>query len=150
MRDDDPGSTATTTLFVYGTLQHAPLLEHLLGRAPVLRPATLHGWRASRLRGRVYPGLVPADSGSASGHLIEVTDDELEVLDRFEGPQYRRIAVRVEIDGDEVEVAAWRLREEHLALALGGDWDLDAFVTHDAHVFLGASRPGEEHPWEPA
>ena len=150
MRDDDLGSTATTTLFVYGTLQHPPLLEHLLGRAPALRPATLRGWRASRLRGRVYPGLVPADGASARGHLLEVTDDELAILDRFEGPQYGRITVEVAADGGVVEVAAWRLREAHVALALDDDWDLDAFVTHDAPVFLGASRPGEEHPWEPA
>lgn len=137
-------------LFVYGTLQHPPLLEHLLGRAPVPRPATLRAWRASRLRGRVYPGLVPADAASARGHLIEVTDDELAILDRFEGSQYGRIAVQVETDGREVEAVAWRLREDHVALALGDDWDLEAFVTNDAHAFLGASRPGEEHPWAPA
>ena len=86
-------------LFVYGTLQHEPLLDHLLGRAPDLRAARLPGWRAAALRGRVYPGLVPAPGGSAPGALIEVDDAELEVLDRFEGPQYRRIEVLALVDG---------------------------------------------------
>lgn len=132
-------------LFVYGTLQHPPLLEHLLGRSPALDAATVAGWRAARLRGRVYPGLVPAPGSSAHGHVIEVDDDELALLDRFEGPQYERIVVAA--DGH--EVGAWRLRDEHVGLALEEDWDLDRFVAEDAVVFLGASRPGDEHPWEP-
>ncbi len=130
-------------LFVYGTLQHPPLLEHLLGRAPALVPATVAGWRAVDLSGRVYPGLVPARNGSAKGHVLEVDDDELAVLDRFEGPQYERITVRA----DEADAFAWRLREEHLALALERDWDLARFVAEDAGAFLGASRAGDEHPW---
>lgn len=130
-------------LFVYGTLQHPPLLEHLLGRAPALEPAAVAGWRAARLHGRVYPGLVPAPGGSASGHVVEVDDGELAVLDRFEGPQYERITVSV--GGD--DVWAWRLRDEHVGLALDDDWVLDRFVADDASAFLGASRPGDEHPW---
>ena len=133
-------------LFVYGTLQHPPLLEHLLGRRPGLCPATLPGWRAARLRGRVYPGLLPG-GGPAAGHLLGVDDLELDVLDRFEGPQYERVAVVVDAGGDRVGVWAWRLREEHADLADDADWDLTAFVARDAHVFLGGSRRGEEHPW---
>ena len=131
-------------LFVYGTLQHPPLLQHLLGREPSLEPASVAGWRAARLRGRVYPGLVPAADASARGHLIDVDDAELHVLDRFEGPQYDRITVTA---GEDV-VWAWRLREEHHGLAHDEDWDLDRFVAEDAAVFLGSSRPGDEHPWE--
>ncbi len=130
-------------LFVYGTLQHPPLLQHLLGRSPRLEPATVVGWRAVGLHGRVYPGLVPSPEGSAKGHLIEVDDDELAILDRFEGSQYERITVTV---GDVGHVWAWRLRDEHIHLAHADDWDLDRFVAEDASVFLGASRPGDEHP----
>lgn len=131
-------------LFVYGTLQHPPLLRHLLGRTPWLEPAVVEDWRAARLRGRVYPGLVPAPGVRASGRVLEVDDGELAVLDRFEGPQYERTTVSAAGNA----VSAWRLRNEHLALALDEDWDLDAFVAADAAMFLGASRPGDEHPWE--
>lgn len=134
-------------LFVYGTLQHPPLLEQLLGRVPPLRPASVEGWRAARLRGRAYPGLLPGP-GPARGHLLEVDDAELDVLDAFEGPQYERIAVAAVADGEVVDALAWRLREEHAALADATDWDLDAFVARDAEAFLGGSRAGEEHPYE--
>lgn len=138
---------AVHRLFVYGTLQHPPLLGHLLGRVPDLRPAVVSGWRAARLRGRVYPGLVPG--GWARGHVLEVDATELEVLDAFEGPQYERVDVVATVDGEQLAALAWRLREEHTLLALADDWDLDRFVADDAHVFLGGSRRGEEHPWEP-
>lgn len=137
-------------LFVYGTLRHEPLLDHLLGRAPSLRPGRLPGWRAAALRGRVYPGLVPAPDRAAPGALVEVDDAELEVLDRFEGPQYRRIDVTASTDSGTVAAWAWRLREEHQGLVLDDDWDLERFVAEDAAAFLGTSRAGDEHPWEPA
>ena len=133
-------------LFVYGTLQHPPLLRHLLGRAPALEPVSVDGWRAARLRGRVYPGLIPMPGSTARGHLLDVDDAELDVLDRFEGPQYERIAVTA----GAAAVSAWRLREAHVDLALEEDWDLDRFVAADAVAFLGASRAGDEHPWDEA
>jgi gamma-glutamylcyclotransferase (GGCT)/AIG2-like uncharacterized protein YtfP len=133
-------------LFVYGTLQHPPLLDHLLGRLPELGPALVTGWRAARLQGRVYPGLVPG--GSARGHVLEVDDDELAVLDRFEGPQYEQVGVVASVAGEEVPALAWRLRDEHAGLVFDDDWDLQRFVADDAHAFLGGSRRGEEHPWE--
>ena len=133
-------------LFVYGTLQHPPLLEQLLGRAPAPVPATAPGWRAAALRGRVYPGLVPHVDAAARGALIEVDDDELAVLDRFEGPQYQRIVVVVSVRDQPVDAHAWRLRDAHVDLALARDWDLDRFVAIDAPAFLGGSRAGDEHP----
>jgi hypothetical protein len=55
----------------------------------------------------------------------------------------------VTVAGTDLDALAWRLRDEHADLALGDDWDLERFVAADAHVFLGGSRRGEEHPWEP-
>lgn len=133
-------------LFVYGTLQHPPLLEQLLGRAPLAVPATAPGWRAATLRGRVYPGLVPDVGARARGALIDVDDDELAVLDRFEGPQYQRIVISTSTGEQAVDAHAWRLRAEHVHLALASDWDLDRFVAVDAPAFLGGSRAGDAHP----
>jgi gamma-glutamylcyclotransferase (GGCT)/AIG2-like uncharacterized protein YtfP len=132
-------------VFAYGTLQHPPLLEQLLGRRPALRPATLLGWRAAPLRGRAYPGLLPG-AGPTRGHVLEVAPAELAVLDRFEGPQYERIEVRVHVERELTAAWAWRLRGEHAHLAGDGEWDLDRFVARDAGTFLGGSRAGEEHP----
>lgn len=131
-------------VFAYGTLQHPPLLEQLLGRCPALRPATLAGWRAAPLRGREYPGLV-LGAGPTRGHVFEVAGAELSVLDRFEGSQYDRVEVQVQADDEVIAAWAWRLRDEHAELAGDGEWDLDRFVAHDADAFLGGSQAGEDH-----
>jgi hypothetical protein len=56
-------------LFVYGTLQHPPLLDHLLGRLPEVRPAVVRGWRAAGVTGTNGPigSFVPR--GGASGPI---------------------------------------------------------------------------------
>ena len=135
-----------TTLFVYGTLQHPPLLDRLLGRVPSLRPATLAGHRAARLAGRAYPGLVVEAAASAPGAVLAVTRDELEVLDVFEGDQYERVVVTASTADGPVEAHAWRLRTRHADLALDDDWSLADFLAHDVAAFLGGSRRGGRHP----
>lgn len=133
-------------LFVYGTLRDPELRERLLSRAVPSSPATLPGYRAARLRNRVYPGLLPAPDATAVGALIDVDDRELLVLDRFEGEQYRRIGVRVQAGGEELVAAAWRLRDEFGSFALAEDWSYEAYLADDAHGFVHGSRPGRTHP----
>src|ERR1700759_5499341 len=73
-------------LFAYGTLTFGPVVEALLGRRPLVTPAVAPGWRAARLPGRPYPGLVPAAGGQAAGGaLLGLTAAEWARPDRWEG-----------------------------------------------------------------
>jgi len=75
-------------LFVYGSLQFPEVLFALIGRVPHHVPATAEGWRVTALPGRVYPGLIPAQS-TANGYLLtRLTPEEWRVLDKFEDPVY--------------------------------------------------------------
>lgn len=139
-------------LFVYGTLQHAPLLAALLGRDVALTPATLRDHRAAPLAGRPYPGLVAEPGTSAAGRLVDVDDRELLVLDDFEGPDYTRILVSAVVgDGrsGEVEDAfAYLLTGPGRADVVTGTWDLDRFVRDHAARWVGSADPGAHHPRE--
>ena len=90
-------------LFVYGTLQDPDVLGAVLGRAVApagLRRATAPGHRAVSYPGRVYPALVPFVDEAASGLIVEgLTALDLAVLDAFEGDEYRRQPIMVELDG---------------------------------------------------
>ncbi|WP_084514490.1 gamma-glutamylcyclotransferase family protein [Nocardia acidivorans] len=93
-------------LFVYGTLRFPEVLRELMGRAPELLPAELPRRRAAILPGKVYPGLVHADSGAAQGFLITgLTRTQWQVLDEFEDDEYDLAPVSVHA-GDR-EVYAW-------------------------------------------
>lgn len=98
-------------LFVYGTLQDPDLLAAVLGRP--LRPgrllrATAPGFRAVHYPGRVYPALVRRPGGAASGLVLtDISRFERDVLDAFEGAEYRRQPVAVMIEEELHEADAY-------------------------------------------
>ena len=128
----------TTVLFVYGTLQHPPLLARLLGRVPRSVAAELTGHRAAPLTGRVYPGLVVDAAHTAPGRLLlDVSDEEVDLLDAFQGPEYERVGVMVRTsDGEEAPAEAWLLTGPSSRLAEPGAWSLERFLAEGVHHFL--------------
>ncbi|MFE2973841.1 gamma-glutamylcyclotransferase family protein [Streptomyces sp. NPDC059258] len=81
-----PGGGA---LFVYGSLQFDAVLTALIGRVPRQTAAEAPGWRAARLTGRVYPGLVAAPGSVARGRLLtDLSGAEWRLLDAFEDDHY--------------------------------------------------------------
>ena len=83
-------------LFTYGTLRDPTTQERLLGRTlGEGRPDTLRGYRLAKLTGihDVYSILQPHSGSTVDGVLYEVTQDELEQLDDYEGEAYQRISV---------------------------------------------------------
>lgn len=85
-------------LFCYGTLQVPGVIRALIGRVPVARPATLPDYRRGQLVRRRWPGVTPEPGTATSGTLYEgLTARELKRLDRYEGAEYRRAAVRVRV-----------------------------------------------------
>ncbi len=96
-------------IFVYGTLRRGG------SAASLLRGARPLG--AARFQGRLYdlgdyPGVVASEDPAdvVHGDLFALPADEAEALlarlDRYEGPEYRRVQLRVErADGEHCE--AW-------------------------------------------
>lgn len=135
------------SLFVYGTLQHPPLLARLLGRVPDAMPAELPDHRAAPLTGRVYPGLVRDDGAVAVGRLlVGLSADEVAALDVFEGPEYERVPVVARVEGREVPCEAWLLTGPSARLAAAGAWSFERFLADHAGDFLGGSSAGSAHP----
>ncbi|ONH29899.1 gamma-glutamylcyclotransferase family protein [Pseudofrankia asymbiotica] len=94
------GERAGLALFAYGTLMFGDIVEALLGRRPAFTAAAVAGWRAARLPGRVYPGLVPAAGRRASGLLLSgLSAAEWALLDAFEGDAYVLCLVEAETLG---------------------------------------------------
>lgn len=94
----DSSACARTSLFVYGTLQQPETLRALIGRVPASRPARLSGFRRGLMKGRSYPGIVPAKGQCVDGRLLEgLTQPELQRLDDYEGEEYQRASVVVSL-----------------------------------------------------
>jgi hypothetical protein len=101
----------TLPLFVYGTLRDPELLSAVLGRAlppRAVHPARAPGFRAVQYPGRIYPALLRTPGAAAEGLLLlDLTPFENDLLDVFEGDQYRRGPVAVMLEEELHEADAY-------------------------------------------
>jgi gamma-glutamylcyclotransferase (GGCT)/AIG2-like uncharacterized protein YtfP len=127
-------------LFAYGTLQDPDVLGAVLGR-PVevtrLSQAQALGFAVVTYPGRVYPALVTSPGATALGTLVDrLSADDFAVLDAFEGEEYRRATITINVTGSPIPAFAYLpvidIPLQDLAWSLR-DWTL----RHKPHV-LGA------------
>ena len=109
----------------------AEVMEIVAGQLPERRAGVLAGFRRGKLRGRLYPGLVPDAAARVEGVLWEGLDaTALARIDRFEGALYER-------QHGEVMLPAAERRATHVyvlvpaqrSLLLERDWDEAEFRT---------------------
>lgn len=131
-------------LFLYGTLQAASdtemarwLHERVGDSRPASVPGTIHavpspqGWYPALLRGH----------GRVSGTLVDCAIERRDLvrLDRYEGHEYRRKAMRARFGGETVVAQAWIWRGPLPAEAVavtGGDF-LAWLAQTDNRAFAG-------------
>ncbi|RDI64732.1 gamma-glutamyl AIG2-like cyclotransferase [Nocardia pseudobrasiliensis] len=111
-------------LFVYGTLQFAPVLDELIGRTPDYAVAVARDWRAATLAGRLYPGLVPEPGRMAAGLVLDgLTPAEWHIIDAFEDDEYELRTIEVIGHPDPVPTYVWT------AEVTRNDWVAETFAT---------------------
>lgn len=98
-------------LFVYGTLRDPDLLSGVLARplnAGAMLAACAPGFRAVHYPNRPYPALLRAPGAAAEGLVLtDLTPFERDLLDAFEGEEYRLSPIPVMIGGELHEAFAY-------------------------------------------
>ena len=133
-------------LFVYGTLRDPDLLAGVLARplnSAAMMPATAPGFRAVHYPGRIYPALIRAPGAAAEGLVLtDLSPFETDLLDAFEGAEYRRSVVPIMI-WEELHQAFAYLPAIEIPVD-SPSWTLAAWqIAHKSRV-LGAERAGAE------
>ncbi|MGQ8338550.1 gamma-glutamylcyclotransferase family protein [Sunxiuqinia sp. A32] len=86
-------------LFVYGTIGDFEIFKLLLDREPVYRNARLNNYGLYIHPENGYLFVKPHPNQSVTGKVVEVSDDELKILDLWESvPLYQRSILDIEID----------------------------------------------------
>jgi len=116
-----------------------------------LRPALLHGYQRRKVKGCDYPGITPLSLKGAGADGEEPTvrgvyatgllDMDVVRLDRFEGGEYDRVEVKVELldqgpktsGGVEAETYVFRYVEE----LEEGEWDFEHFKREKMAAWTG-------------
>jgi gamma-glutamylcyclotransferase (GGCT)/AIG2-like uncharacterized protein YtfP len=103
----------THSIFAYGTLEAPEVVALVLGRTLPGVEARLDDFARHRVRGRLFPGIVPRTEAATPGTLLrEASDADLARLDSFEGALYERRRVEVTLtarteDGRVLREEAW-------------------------------------------
>lgn len=137
-------ATATTPIFVYGTLQYPSILNILLRRVPATTPATVSGFRRVRILNQPYPAVLADPGSSVDGVLLSgLREDELEVMHDYEGEEYvLHGGVEAVTDAGPVECALYLWGDAYLDRLLQPlePWDQSAFERNDLDRFAGMLR----------
>ena len=85
-------------LFAYGTLMWPKVMASVIGHSSLQgQPATLHGYVCQRVKGEHYPVILPSEGDSVEGIVYsELSAQDFQHLDRFEGEEYDRITVIID------------------------------------------------------
>lgn len=127
-------------LFVYGSLMYLPIWERMITTPYQRLPARLKKHRRLAIKGADYPALIPASHYEVQGIVVlSLQRDDLRHLDRFEGEEYQRHVVNVELEGGRRLKAETYLYRPALASRLRRcDWDVDAFEKQGLKRMLAA------------
>lgn len=98
------------------------IIAGVIGRLVEGRPAVLEGVRRMRVKGAVYPSLIPGD-GEVDGILFKgLTEADLIKLDHFEGDEYERRIATVLTGEAPVDAQVYFASEKGKALLEDKEW----------------------------
>ncbi|TVY81351.1 Protein AIG2 B [Lachnellula suecica] len=104
-----------------------------------IQPAILRDFCRHRVRGVDYPGIIPQEGHSVQGTFVTgLSDADIAHLDMFEGDEYSRKPVKVELpDGQyEAETYVYTWGDHHLEKT---EWDFEEFCREKMHRWVGNS-----------
>lgn len=131
-------------VFTYGSLMYDPVWRTVVAGDYRSMPAAIMGYQRRAVMGEHYPALIPSAEAADAvvGRLYcDVSAEDLNRLDVFEGEQYQRssCSVKVATDGElTCEVYIWRAH--YNSLLSPEPWDLQAFEERGLALFRAHYR----------
>jgi gamma-glutamylcyclotransferase (GGCT)/AIG2-like uncharacterized protein YtfP len=140
------GAEGARCIFVYGSLQSTEVLRILLRRVPLRKKAHLKNYRRFAIPNRTYPGVGKDGSGGVSGVvLLGLTEDDVAILDEFEGDEYVRVeeTVRLEEEGKDIRAGLYAYLSYNPSIH-NSEWSYDYFEKHHMNEFIASFKGFDE------
>ena len=125
-------------LFCYGTLQVPEVIKAVTGRTYPKNPAVLAGYAIYKVKDTEYPGIIRARDRETAGLVYEdVSQNDLAVLDLFEGNFYTRKLLEVRFsDDDKAKAWVYVISDRHKDILTDEKWMLSDFVNDGLKRFM--------------
>jgi gamma-glutamylcyclotransferase (GGCT)/AIG2-like uncharacterized protein YtfP len=126
-------------IFTYGSLMYEQVWSRVVRACYRSASARLTGYRRCKVRGETYPCLVPG-KGTVEGRLyFDVNTNDLQRLDRFEGPGYDRVERFCYVEGGlYIPAGVYVWKEEYRYLVDPAPWLVRHFERDGLKRFLAA------------
>lgn len=126
-------------LFAYGTLMDTEIMTQVSGTTHRSQKATLLQYVRKRVSGEVYPAIIKQNDGSVDGIVyFNVSSEELDRLDKFEGPFYERTeVVAVNDDGESISTHAYVIAADSAHQLSNDNWSYEHFLMNHKQLFQG-------------
>lgn len=126
-------------VFTYGSLMFDQIWSKVVGGVYEKSSATLYGYKRRKIRGAIYPALIPGtDADSVDGTIyLNVSRSDTEILDEFEGEYYRQEMAECELsDGSSIIASVYVFKERYRNLIEDEEWDPAWFSEAAIDLFL--------------
>lgn len=123
-------NTNLTACFTYGSLMSEDIMSAVSGVRAARCGARLDGYCRHPVIGAAYPGIVAHAGHQVQGVLyLDLPASAWPRLDRFEGDEYERRIVEVNLaDGTPQPAWTYIFRDELASRLDKGDWDFERFL----------------------
>lgn len=124
-------------IFVYGSLMFEPVWNRVVSGKYSKIEGQLFGYARFGIKDEHYPGLVE-QPGLVDGVIwLEVSETDIEKLDRFEGEYYRRHQVFVADSHDRcLDCETYVITDDYRHLLDNQPWDADQFLEQHLQSFI--------------
>ncbi|KXZ48720.1 hypothetical protein GPECTOR_25g302 [Gonium pectorale] len=134
--------------FVYGTLMADEVVRLLIKRVPASKPAVLKGYTRYKVKGQVFPAIVPSKDARVEGKvLLDLSDKELHVLDVYEAEEYYRATVTPVLeDGTELTADVYVWKDQYSHNLNPEPWSYDEWREKHLSAWVSRLNPDGAHP----
>ena len=126
-------------LFTYGSLMFEKVWLRVVGARRESASGKVAGVKRFAVKGASYPGMLESTPESTVAGLVyfDLADEDLVLLDRFEGACYKRCSVTCELDDGRIVAAfCYFFRDRFRYLLADREWDAEAFEKEGIRSFL--------------
>ena len=126
-------------LFTYGSLMFEKVWLRVVGTPRESASGKVAGVKRFAVKGASYPGMVESTTESTVEGVVyfDLADEDLVLLDRFEGACYKRCSVTCELDDGRIVAAfCYFFRDRFRYLLADRAWDVEAFEREGIRSFL--------------